>query len=185
MLYSIPMFSFDDFRQLCIQRRSVRYFDPRPIDAKALAQLIDVACMAPSVENTQPWHFHVVTNADLKVKLMATACYGNFVAGAPAIVVMACNKAARPKTQEILWNPKEMEFSCAIALDHLMLAATAMSIGSCWVSLHHGPAHDVLKLPDHHAVIGAVMLGYTKPGQEKADGPHERQPMKESCTFYE
>ena len=184
-LSSVSMLTFDEFRQLCVQRRSVRYFEQRPIDKETLQKLLDTAHIAPSVENTQPWHFHIIVNPQLKSQLMQTACYGNFIVGASVFIVVSCNKSSKPKTQEVIWNPKEMEYSCVSAMDHLMLAATTMGIGSCWVSLHHGPVHDILKLKDNHVVVGGLMLGHLKTGEELAHSEHVRRPLSECTTVYE
>ncbi len=178
------MTNFLAFQELCDRRRSVRYFDAKPISKETLVSLIGAANKAPSVENTQPWHFHVIQDVALKKKMMEMACYGNFVAGASAFIVVSCNKAARPQTQQTIWNPREMEYSCVAAMHQLMLAAAAMDIGSCWVSLHHGPAHDALKLNDHHTVVGGMMLGYMKPDEREPSGTHMRRPLEECYTFY-
>jgi nitroreductase len=179
------MISLDDFRKLCDQRRSIRYFSDEPVNTDDIKTLIEVAQLAPSVENTQPWHFHIITNPDLRAQLMETSCYGNFVAGAGTFIIVTCDRTAKPKTQEIIWNPKELEYSCAVAMNHLILAATAAGLGSCWVSLHHGQAHDILKLKANLSIIDGIMIGHLKPGEEKAGAGHQRKQLEDIYTIYE
>lgn len=178
--------TFDDFRTLCFNRRSIRYFsDKKTIDRPTIEKLLNTARLSPSVENIQPWQFHVITNADLKKKIMEYSCYGNFVAGAAVFIVVTCNKASKSLSREPIWNPKEMEYSCAGAMHALMLAATSLGIGSCWVSLHHGPSHNALHLKDNQTVIGGIMLGYLKEGESLPSGEHDRHPISNMVIFHE
>lgn len=177
--------TFDDLRGLLEQRRSVRYFSGKPVDRATIEKILDVARLAPNVENIQPWRFHVITNLDLKTRVMEYSCYGNFVAGAAAFIVMVCDRSTSGAAPAPIWNPKEMEYSCIAALHTTMLAATALGIGSCFVSLHHGPVHNLLKLPDHCVVVGGLMLGYLKEGEKEASGSHERKPLMEVVTYHE
>ena len=176
--------TYDDLMSLMKKRRSVRYFADKPVDKAMVEKLLNVAVLAPSVENTQPWVFHVVTNADLKAQLMETSCYGNFVSGASVFIVMTCDRSAKGTAmKQTIWNPRELEYSCVAAMHSVMLAAATMDIGTCWVSLHHGPAHNLLKLKDHMVVVGGLMLGYYKPGETEASGEHERKPIGNAIQF--
>lgn len=169
--------TYDELITLMQKRRSVRYFSGKKIEKATIEKLLGAAMLAPSVENTQPWEFHVVMNADLKTKLMETCCYGNFVPGAGAFIVVTCDRSAKgAAAKTTIWNPRELEYSCVAAMYGVMLAAAAMEIGSCWVSLHHGPAHNLLKLKDHVVIVGGLMLGYEKPGESEPSGAHERRP---------
>src|SRR5713226_2435324 len=51
------------FRQLLVWRRDVRRFRPDPVDRRIVSELLDLACLAPSVGNSQPWRF-VIVNED-------------------------------------------------------------------------------------------------------------------------
>lgn len=177
--------TLEDFEKLVQNRRSVRYFADKPVSRETILKLIEIAHLSPSVENTQCWQFHVILNKAMLSKLMATACYGNFVTGAGAFIVVSCNKASKPQTQETIWNPKELEFSCAGAMETLMLAAAALGLGSCWVSLHHGPAHDILQLRDHQSIVGGMMIGHIKQGEETGNDGHVRKPASEVIMLHE
>lgn len=57
---------YADFHTLCENRRSIRYFDEKPVSQEDVLRLLELARLAPSVENLQPWHFHVVADPDLR-----------------------------------------------------------------------------------------------------------------------
>ena len=178
--------TYNDLRELCELRRSVRYYADKPVDTETLLKIIDVGRLAPNIENTQPWHFHIIKNKELQTRLSESVCYGNFVLGAGAFIVVSCNKDVRPTNQETIWNPREIDFSCVSAMSFMMLAATSMNLGSCWVSMHHGAPHELLKLPKSHIVVGGLMIGHLKAGEETlSNGGHTRKPLKETYTIYE
>ena len=177
---------YSAFKKLCNQRRSVRYFSDDPTSKEEILELLSLASLAPSVENIQPWHFHVILNPELREKMMEASCYGNFTAGAAAFIVVTCDTTAQTRAPEVMWNPKEMEYSCVSAIEHVLLGATAKGLGSCWVSLHHGKAHEILGTPETHVIVGGVMLGHLKRGEEPvSDGHHERRPLEETYTLHE
>src|SRR5260370_7569331 len=47
----------DNMHALFRWRRDVRSFDPNPVDDDLIEKILDVACLAPSVGNSQPWRF--------------------------------------------------------------------------------------------------------------------------------
>ena len=177
--------TFDEFKTLCDRRRSVRYFSGEPVSKRDVLQLLEAARMSPSVQNMQPWHFHVILNEDLKTTLMKTSYYGDFVQGAGAFLVVTCNTKTELFGKEPLWNLKEMEYSCMGAMSTILLGATALGIGSCWVSLSKGDVHKLLRLPENELVIGGIMLGHYKKNEEMPSGEHERKPLEKIYTMHE
>ena len=56
-----------DFLSLASRRQSDRAFDPqRPVEKEKLQRILEAACIAPSACNSQPWHFIVVDDPELK-----------------------------------------------------------------------------------------------------------------------
>ena len=177
--------TYDELLGLLKERRSVRYFSDNHIDKETLEKILSAGILAPSIENLQPWRFHIISNPVLKAKMMEHSCYGNFVIGASIFIVVTCDRSVQVSTKDTIWNPRELEYSCATAMNDMMLAAATMNIGSCWVSLHHGPVHNLLQLKDHQTVVGGIMLGIMKSGEEKATGEHVRHSLKELVTIHE
>jgi len=61
------------FRDEMLRRRTVRQFSSRPVPRELIEDCLDVARSAPSGANKQPWHFAVVSNAELKSKIRSAA----------------------------------------------------------------------------------------------------------------
>ncbi len=176
---------YDDFRELCEHRRTIRYFGQKPVAKDEVMKLLELARHAPSVENLQPWHFHVIFNQKLRKELMETCCYGNFVEGASVFLLVSADRSLQSGARETVWNPKELEYSCMVAIEHILLGATALGLGSSLVSLHHGAAHELLKLPMNEIVVAGIMLGHYKKGEEEPGGGHNRHPLEKIYTLYE
>jgi nitroreductase len=177
--------TYDEFRSLCESRRSIRYFDEKPVSKEEVLKLLELARLAPSVENLQPWHFHVIFNQELRKKMTECCCYGNFAEGASVFIVVTANRSLENQAKEPVWNEKELEYSCMGAMTNVLLGATAMGIGSCWVSLFRGNVHELLKLPRYEIVVGGLMLGHFKRGEEKGHDGHERKSLDEMYTMHE
>ena len=53
------------------------------------------------------------------------------------------------------------EVDAAIAIEHMVLAATALGIGSCWVGwFSEGKVKKLLKVPTNARVVALLPLGY-------------------------
>ena len=61
------------FRDEMLRRRTVRQFSPRPVPREVIEDCLSVARSAPSGANKQPWHFVVVSDAEVKHKIRAAA----------------------------------------------------------------------------------------------------------------
>ncbi|GAA7556247.1 hypothetical protein HpBHB33_12030 [Helicobacter pylori] len=59
-------------RQLLNERHSCKMFDSHyEFSSKELEEIAEIARLSPSSYNTQPWHFVMVTNKDLKNQIAA------------------------------------------------------------------------------------------------------------------
>lgn len=177
--------TFADFSLLCAERHSVRTFDTKPVAKEDVLRIVELAQLAPSVENLQPWHFHIISEHTLREKVLACCCYGNFVESAGTLIVVTVDRSAEQHARETVWNPIELEYSCVAAMEHIALGATAMGLGSSWVSLHHGTAHAALQLPHHEAIVGAILLGHRLRENTTPSHEHNRKPLETIVTLYE
>lgn len=75
------------------RRRSIRQYEPGPIPRADLDAILDVARLAPSMFNLQPWRFVVVERAETKAALAEAAHGQRQVASAPAVIVLYTNTA--------------------------------------------------------------------------------------------
>jgi nitroreductase len=165
-----------DFYEVIKTRRSVRQFDARPIPDDVLERVLNAARIAPSGSNRQPWKFIVVRDERLKEKLVPS-CHGQrFIAQAP-VVIAACGR-------DITFDRGDWMGQCSmivdvtIAMDHLILAARAEGLGTCWIgSFGNDQLKELLGIPDGWWVVALTPLGYPE-GEVFAEST-DRKPLEE------
>jgi len=135
-------------------RRSVRSYEPRPIDRADLETVIDAGRLAATARNEQPWEFVVVTDRDKRMKLAELAEYGKFIADAPACVVVLCA------------NAKYYLEDGAAATQNILVAARALGLGTCWVAGDKKPyAAEICRIvgaPAECKLISLVAIGHAR-----------------------
>ncbi|MEM2056996.1 MAG: nitroreductase family protein [Thermoproteota archaeon] len=135
------------------KRRSVRAYEPTPVPREILGKVLEAARLAPSAGNIQPWHFIVVTDVGKREKL-ARAPFAGFLREAPVVIVGCGNQRASPR-----WFMVDV----AIAMQNMVLAATAEGLGTCWVgSFNEKEVKEMLKIPDDYRVVALLALGYPR-----------------------
>lgn len=169
-----------DFYEVVRTRRSIRSYKPDPIPDDVLTRVLDAARIAPSGSNRQPWRFIVVKNEALKRKLVPACGNQGFIAEAP-VVVVACGL-------DIGWNrggymgSMSMLVDVSIAFTHLILAARAEGLGTCWIgSFDNRRVKEVLGIPEEYNVVAITPLGY--PAREEFREPGPRKPLSEIVSF--
>ncbi|MFW6133629.1 MAG: nitroreductase family protein [Planctomycetota bacterium] len=154
------------------KRFSVRAYQDRPVEDDKLGRVLDAARLAPSGRNRQPWKFVVVRNAETRSKL-AELSGQSFLADAPVVVAVVGTSPEAIMHCDVPADPVD----CAIAIDHLTLAATAEGLGTCWVG--HFPQDECRKLlgvPGSAKIVELVALGH--PAAQPPAGK-SRKPLDE------
>ena len=73
-------------------RRAVPSFDPSvSISKQEIEELIDLACLAPSSMNLQPWEFLVCMSDEDKARMVGVAMNQKKIAEASAVIAVICN----------------------------------------------------------------------------------------------
>jgi len=151
------------------RRRSVRRFSSTPVPQSDIERILEAAIHAPSAGNRQPWHFIVVRNPGLREALATAAGGQDFVAAAPVVIVVC----AEPERSAARYGVRGRALYClqdtAAATEHMLLAATALGLGSCWVgAFDEAAAARALSLPAALRPIAMVPIGHPVAGGERA-----------------
>jgi nitroreductase len=163
----IPM----KFIELANQRYSVRNFELKPVEREKLLYVLEAARIAPSAANFQPWHFLVITDPEI-LKLFYATYPRAWIVTAPAIIVALGN---HNKGWHRISDGKDFtDIDVAIAVDHLMLAAAELGLGTCWVcNFDAQKCCDIIDAPENMEVIALIPIGYpvTESKSEKKREP--------------
>ncbi len=164
------------FLELAEKRYSVRAYKPDPVEEDKLQQVLEAARLAPTATNAQPFQVIVIHTAGREAELNRIYKRDWFVQ-AP-LVICICGIPAQGWVRRDGKNYTEVDV--AIAMDHLILAATDAGLGACWVAAFDATAaREVLGLPDDVEPIAFTPLGYPadQPGSKK------RKPLSELVRY--
>jgi nitroreductase len=132
-------------------RRSIRKYKSEPIPKEKLKTILEAARLAPSAGNRQPWRFIVVQNVDRKKTVAQIANNQMFLNDAAAIIVAIGDPEVSAR-----WYERDP----MIALEHMVLAATALGYGTCWIgAFDEGALKRLLKIPANMKVIALLPIG--------------------------
>jgi len=166
-------------------RKSVRKYINKPVEPEKLEQIMTAAQLAPSWRNSQCWKFVVVTNIEKKKDLIrCTSVFNQSWLGNEYAIIVACG------------NPEQSGFRNAqhyylvdvtIALEHLVLAATALELGTCWIGgFEESKIKQLLNIPENYRIVTLMALGYpaNKEGivgkiTKSVVGSYNRKPLSE------
>jgi len=146
---------------IILKRRSIRNYRNESIPEKVLRNILEAGRMAPSANNSQPWHFVVITESKLKEKL-ATGRWNRFIKDS-AITIVGC----RDRDNE--WSIVDV----TIALENMVIAAEAQGVGSCWIGdFIENELKELLAIPQNLEVVALLTFGYPA---EKPTSPKKKK----------
>ena len=146
-----------DFKELIKKRYSVRAYRSDPVEDEKLEQVLDAARLAPTASNRQPFQFVVIHTTGRETE-MSRIYKATWFRKAP-VVICAC--AVPSQAWSRMDNKNYSEVDVTIAMDHLILAATELGLGTCWIAAFDpAAARDVLGLPEGAEPVAFTPLGY-------------------------
>jgi nitroreductase len=167
-----------DFYDAVRRRQSIRSFKPDPVPEDVLGRIIEAGRLAPSAKNYQPWKFIVVRDPAVRAALVP-ACRGQKSVGEAPVVICGCAIEEQAwKKMGGYWPADAVDL--AIALEHIVLAAAAEGLGTCWIgAFTEAEVKKVLAIPDGVKPIALAPLGYPAAGSN----PQPRKPVEEIVCY--
>jgi len=161
-----------DFLELVEKRYSVRAYQDRPVEEAKLQKILEAARLAPTAANRQPFRLIVVSTQGRQEALRRIYSRDWFVQ-AP-IIIGICAVASEAWVRRDGRNYAVVD--ATIAMDHLILAAANLGLGTCWVAaFDEKAAREVLAIPAEWDPVAFTPLGY--PADEWK--PKKRRPLSE------
>jgi nitroreductase len=150
-----------DIFEVIEKRRSIRKFKPNLIPEEHLKKILEAGRLAPSGGNRQPWYFIVVRDKEAKKTISIAANNQEFIADAGAVIAVLGDPGTATKTPYQLSSTRIAYLQDPmIAIEHMVLAATALGYGTCWIgAFHEKEVKKILKIPENLAVIALLPLG--------------------------
>lgn len=166
-----------EFSELIAKRYSVRAYRPDRIEDEKLQQVLEAARLAPTAANRQPVQLVVIQTTGREAELGRIYRRPWFVQAPLLIAVCAISSQAWVRESD-RFNARLID--SAIVADHLILAATNLGLGTCWVAAFNvDAARDVLRLPADVEPVIFTPLGYPA----DLPGPKIRKPLTELVHY--
>ncbi|HWP59121.1 MAG TPA: nitroreductase family protein [Candidatus Acidoferrales bacterium] len=167
------------------KRRSVRVYRRGKVTDEQLRTILEAARWAPSGANTQPWEF-VVTRDRAKMRKVRRIYDNEWrqrkaedpihykglkkdYVGQVSALVLVC---ADPRTMKAYLTTRQpadreklFQASVANAVEHMMLAAAAMGLGTVWVSVREeveAELRALFRVPQPLRLLWIVPIGHAR-----------------------
>jgi len=172
-----------------VERRSIRNYKNQIVEPEKIDLLLEAARLAPSACNLQPFRALVVHKPEDLTFVSQTAYSIGATTNAPLIIIAMADTSADAKLQDRfqeLIEAKSMEpvdrnrlksaknapfqlklgedialLSTAIAVEHIVLQAIKLELGTCWV--HHFEIDEIreyFKIPENFRIVTLLTVGY-------------------------
>ncbi len=193
----------NDFFEVLEKRRSVRVYRPEQLKEEDLQKIIEAGRMAASGGNNHTTHLIVIQNAELLRTLQAQVEQAFAAMEITEDMYRSLQNAVRQSKRggfEFYYKAPTLVVTAnlrsygnaltdsACVLENMMLAATALGVGSCWINQLHWLDEDpqvratleAAGLGADETVTGGVSLGY--PAKEDAFFAWD-DPAKDPVTY--
>ena len=142
------------------KRRSVRKFDlSKKIPYETLVELCRYASCAPTARNQQDKEYVIVDDQKV-IDLLSDVSKGAGVLKNANTAIVVLGKPVMDAT-----TPEMVPADLAAATENILLAATAMNLGSCWLGIFPNDTRMILSaealgIKDDRFVYSIIALGY-------------------------
>ncbi len=159
-----------DALKAILTKRDTRSYTEQPVEADVLDQVLNAARLAGSAKNIQPVRVVTVTDPETKTALKAGGDFATWIDQAPVLVVLTVTADAGPRRL----------FDIGRHAQNLMVAANALGLTSCPVTLHHEDVvRATLGIPDDVETPMLVSLGYPESMEPPAVIAGPRVPLSD------
>jgi nitroreductase len=169
-----------DFLDLVKARYSCKNFDGSPVEQADLDAILEAGRLAPTAKNLQEQHVYVMRSADALAQVdKVTPCRY----GAPVVLVIAYD------TSNVFTYPGDGTRTsgvedATIVATHMMLAATARSVDSCWINFFDPDlARETFGLPAGEEVVSLLDLGHAAEGVAPLPNHDKRKSLAETVEY--
>jgi nitroreductase len=152
-----------EFYEVIRTRRSIRSYKDTPIPEDAMGRVLEATRISPSGHNRQFWKFYIVEEQSAK-KRIAKGCDDQmWIADAPAVIVAVGYNV--PFSRGGYMGDMSFMMDVSIAFTHLVLAARAEGLGTCWIgAFSNDKVKEAMGLPDDESVVAVTPIGYPDKG---------------------
>ena len=168
-----------EFEDVIRRRYSVRKYSDRPVENWKIQKMLEAARLAPTGKNKQGQRIYVLRSPEA-VKKINELCMMIF--GAPVVMLVFAKKGeswiSRFTGRDIA------ETDTSIVTDHMMLQATDLGLGTCWVGYFDPkPICEAFGIPDDLVLMHILPVGYAADDCEPGPLHYQSKEISDFTTF--
>lgn len=149
------------------KRFSARSYVDKKISDKQLNEVLVSAQLAPTWKNKQCFEIIVIDNRELQEKIGELANHNpseSAYTKASHLLIFV----ADPEKSGLRDDKPYYMSDCAIAIEHALLSATDLGLGTCWVGIFpEADLKELLNIPSNLRIVAMTPLGYTDEDYKK------------------
>ncbi len=173
----------DDFLSLVRQRFSCRSYRPDPVPETLIALLLEAVRLAPSACNKQPWRLAVVSDEPQRIRLceegLLPGMQRPWIRGAPVLIALGVARTTvTHRLAPLISGIDYPALDLGIAGEHLVLQATALGLGTCWIGWIRPPAvRRIVDWPRSIQPVSLISVGW--PAESSESHRTGRKPLSD------
>jgi nitroreductase len=178
-----------DLIDLIAHRVSCRAYSSNPVPQEQVRRILEAARLAPSACNQQPWRFAVVQDSVLRRRIVKEGFLPGinmtWALNAPVHIVIGMELSFL--THRVGAQVSGVDYpwiDIGIAGEHLVLAATELGLGTCWIGWIKAPA--IAKIVGWSKAIKPVIVitvGYPSESETRPLPASRRKPLDELARW--
>jgi len=146
-----------EFFELIRRRVSVRGYQSTSVGKETLDKILEAAVLAPTAANRQPFRLIVIPTSGREAALRRVYSRDWFLQAPLVICVCAVKSEAWVRRD----GKNYADVDATIVMDHLILAAHDLGLGTCWIgAFDPAAAREVLGLEPDLEPLAFTPLGY-------------------------
>ncbi|MEJ2295534.1 MAG: nitroreductase family protein, partial [Candidatus Lokiarchaeota archaeon] len=147
-----------DFYEVIKKRRSHRFFTNKAPPDDQITHIIDAARLAPTWANMQGMEYVIVRKPEIVKAVWEAINQKNKFINAPIFIVGIIPES---KSGVNHCGEKYYPVDFGICFEHLILAATAEGLATCWIGyFDEMKIKSILDIPRKYRILGLTPLGY-------------------------
>jgi len=159
-----------ELREAIFNRQSIREFKELGVNKEKILKILEDANQAPSAGNLQARDFIVVSDKNKKAALAKAALMQDFVAKAPAVIVVCANGARSSSKYGKRGRELYSVIDASLAAQNLMLSATEEGLSTCFVgAFDETEVKKILNIPQGISPVGILPIGFSDENPAKTD----------------
>ena len=160
---------------------SCRKYLDLPVELDKIGIVLEAGRLAPSAGNIQNWRFVLIRDPGTRRGIADACLQQTWIEQAPVHIVICAELKRITDFYGVRGERLYAVQNCAIALQNMMLAASSIGLGTCWVgAFDENVVGRLISIPENARPQAILTLGYS------ADVPKELPKFRiENVTYLE